>query len=266
AKQSNWLLQQIKENKTDIVKQDESGALYFNPDLRNGRILHEQLIRHAEKEDNNLTKQEREIIEDIYENVFRHRYFTGRSGSFYKYEGLGSIYWHMVSKLLLSVGESINLFVKQNTSSILVWELFRFYYGIREGIGVHKNPRDYGAFPTDPYSHTPSMMGVQQPGLTGQVKEDILSRFIEFGIVIKKGNLSLQKQWLTQNLFDSNGRCGFSLFNTEFVIENSNPAKVRVEFYNQQLPDLNYQSLVLPVEISNELFLRKRTIRRVVFS
>ncbi|HSV88952.1 MAG TPA: hypothetical protein VLH61_09955, partial [Bacteroidales bacterium] len=102
AKQSNWLLQQIKENKTDIVKQDESGALYFNPELRNGRILHEQLLRHAEKEDNNLTQQEREIIEDIYENVFRHRYFTGRSGSFYKYEGIGSIYWHMVSKLLLA--------------------------------------------------------------------------------------------------------------------------------------------------------------------
>ena len=29
--------------------------------------------------------------------------FTGRSGSFFAYEGLGSIYWHMVSKLLLAV-------------------------------------------------------------------------------------------------------------------------------------------------------------------
>ena len=35
----------------------------------------------------------------LYEEVFDHQSFTGRSGTFYKYEGLGCIYWHMVSKL-----------------------------------------------------------------------------------------------------------------------------------------------------------------------
>jgi len=266
AKQSNWLLRQIKENQTDIVKQDEAGALYFNPDLRNGRILHEQLLKHTENADNNLTQQEREIIEDIYENVFRHRYFTGRSGSFYKYEGIGSIYWHMVSKLLLAVGESISTFEKQNQNGEHLQDLFRFYYLIREGIGVHKSPGEYGAFPTDPYSHTPSMSGVQQPGLTGQVKEDILSRFMELGISIEKGQVHLQKQWFTKDLFDTNGKFVFSLFNTEFVVENHNPINTKVEFNNPGQADLVFQSLNLPVEVSNELFLRKRTIRRVVFS
>ena len=42
----------------------------------------------------------------LFEQVFRHAEFTGRSGSFFAYEGLGSIYWHMVSKLLLAVQEN----------------------------------------------------------------------------------------------------------------------------------------------------------------
>ena len=63
------------------------------------------------------------------------------------------------------------------------------YDAIREGIGSHKKPDEYGAFPTDPYSHTPSMAGVQQPGMTGQVKEDILSRMIELGIRVEDGKI-----------------------------------------------------------------------------
>ena len=58
------------------------------------------------------------------------------------------------------------------------------------GIGVHKSPSLYGAFPTDPYSHTPGGKGAQQPGMTGQVKEDILSRIGELGAIVSKGVLS----------------------------------------------------------------------------
>ena len=63
-----------------------------------------------------------------------------------------------------------------------IWksEFFRQYYSqIQKGIGVHKSPEDYGSFPFEPYSHTPRMAGVQQRGMTGQVKEDSIlnSRF-----------------------------------------------------------------------------------------
>jgi len=54
---------------------------------------------------------------------------------------------------------------------------------------VHKSPKLYGAFPTDPYSHTPAGKGAQQPGMTGQVKEDILSRFGELGVFVYEGKL-----------------------------------------------------------------------------
>jgi len=70
--------------------------------------------------------------------------------------------------------------------------LMHHYAAIQKGIGAHKSPADYGSFPFDPYSHTPMMAGVQQPGMTGQVKEDIISRFFELGVVIKEGQLKIQ--------------------------------------------------------------------------
>ena len=69
----------------------------------------------------------------------------------------------------------------------MVGHLLEHFYEINEGIGVHKSPELYGAFPTDPYSHTPENSGVKQPGMTGQVKEDVLSRFLENGIVVANG-------------------------------------------------------------------------------
>ena len=41
----------------------------------------------------------------------------------------------------------------------------------------------------DPYSHTPAHMGAQQPGMTGQVKEEILTRWGELGLRIEGGRL-----------------------------------------------------------------------------
>ena len=55
-----------------------------------------------------LAAAERAALLELYERVFDHQSFTGRSGSFFKYEGLGCIYWHMVSKLLLAVQEVLD--------------------------------------------------------------------------------------------------------------------------------------------------------------
>jgi len=79
--------------------------------------------------------------------------------------------------------------IESKESETIVGKLLEHYYEINEGIGVHKSPALYGAFPTDPYSHTPANKGAQQPGMTGQVKEDILSRFGEFGVSVKEGQL-----------------------------------------------------------------------------
>ncbi|MEL7222089.1 MAG: hypothetical protein AAGJ93_12270, partial [Bacteroidota bacterium] len=70
-----------------------------------------------------------------------------------------------------------------------------------EGIGVHKPPSLYGAFSVDPYSHTPAGKGAQQPGMTGQVKEDILCRFGELGVFVEEGCLYFDPCLLRKNEF-----------------------------------------------------------------
>ena len=74
----------------------------------------------------------------------------------YGYEGLGCIYWHMVAKLLLAVQEiALRRAGARGQPPPICAALARDYYRIRAGLGFEKTAREYGAFPTDPYSHTP---------------------------------------------------------------------------------------------------------------
>ncbi len=54
-----------------------------------------------------LVAAESDAIMALFERVFHHDAFTGRSGTFFAYEGLGSIYWHMISKYLLAAQEAV---------------------------------------------------------------------------------------------------------------------------------------------------------------
>jgi len=183
-----------------IFSKDISGNWHFNSKFRNARILKESLAEIQNKE-HTIIDEEISLILDIYETVFDHQSFTGRSGTFYKYEGLGSIYWHMVSKLLLAVQDTYYRAVELGANKSILEKLKSYYYEIRIGIGSHKSPDLYGAFPTDPYSHTPENSGAQQPGTTGQVKEDFISRFGEFGIVIHNGKIGFKPTLLNKNEF-----------------------------------------------------------------
>ena len=112
------------------------------------------------------------------------------------FEGLGCIYWHMVSKLLLAVQENFFAALEADAGTEICQKLGRLYYRVREGIGFNKTPAEYGAFPTDPYSHTPGHSGAQQPGMTGQVKEEVLSRFGELGLRVAGGALRFDPRLL----------------------------------------------------------------------
>ena len=120
------------------------------------------------------------------------------------FEGLGCIYWHMVAKLLLAVQEQFFAAHNEQVGESLVQRLGEHYYAIREGIGFNKTPEEYGAFPCDPYSHTPKHAGAQQPGMTGQVKEEVLTRFGELGIQVKGGLVVINPQLLRVQEFCSN--------------------------------------------------------------
>jgi len=118
----------------------------------------------------------------------------------YAYEGIGSIYWHMVAKLLLVVQEYC-FHTECSISPHIRNEFYRYYYKIRDGLGFNKSPEEYGAFPFDPYSHTPEHSGARQPGMTGQVKEEILTRFGELGVNPEKGRISFIPKLLKKEEF-----------------------------------------------------------------
>jgi hypothetical protein len=184
------LLQQLVADKNiQIIEKDIDDVYHFNGYIKNANDLKVALQSLTEPEYVSLVKADMHVILQEFENIFNHKAFTGRSGTFYGYEGLGSIYWHMVSKLLLATQECCLAAIKNNESEVVIGKLLEHYYEINAGIGIHKSPLLYGAFPTDPYSHTPGGKGAQQPGMTGQVKEDILSRFGELGVFVGKGQL-----------------------------------------------------------------------------
>ncbi|MBE1299080.1 MAG: hypothetical protein GJ680_04120 [Alteromonadaceae bacterium] len=167
-----------------IVEKDANGVVRFNSGIVNGADLQAR-IDTLELSDTDLVDAARLLR--VYEAVFKHQEFTGRSGGMFGFEGLGCIYWHMVSKLLLAVNENFYHEVEGEANAEHVAKLGELYYRVREGIGFNKTPAEYGAIPTDPYSHTPKHAGAQQPGMTGQVKEELVTRIAELGIRVKQG-------------------------------------------------------------------------------
>ena len=186
-----------------IVLRDARGCHRFNARFTNVGELNNRLDA-LETEYGDALNSARRPLRALYEKVFRHKSFTGRSGGMFAFEGLGSIYWHMVAKLLLAVQENFFNAHEQNADEAIRRQLGRLYYRVREGIGFNKSPAEYGAFPIDPYSHTPKHGGARQPGMTGQVKEEILSRFGELGIRVERGAVHFQPRLLRAREFVSN--------------------------------------------------------------
>ena len=191
----------INNGDTRIISVDIKGQYHFNANFNNAGFLHEALTKIQNEGKFKVSEAEINLIESVYESIFDHQSFTGRSGTFYKYEGLGCIYWHMVSKLLLAIGENIKKSEFESAEPEIINRLKEHYYEVKAGIGSHKSPADYGSFPFDPYSHTPMMAGVQQPGMTGQVKEDIISRFFELGMEVENGILTINSSMLKTEEF-----------------------------------------------------------------
>jgi hypothetical protein len=206
------LKKMLGKNDGSIISIDIDGNYRFNADFRNVGDLGATLDQLRSSYGSDIDKA-REPVLALYEKVFNHKAFTGRSGSMFGFEGLGSIYWHMVSKLLLATQEYYFSCREQGTALETCHQLGSLYYRIRHGIGFNKSPLEYGAFPTDPYSHTPGHAGAQQPGMTGQVKEEILTRYGELGIRVRNGAIYLDPSLLRPGEF-ANTELKFSYLDT----------------------------------------------------
>ncbi len=210
---SSLLRKMVQEGDRRLVSQDVCGVLHFNGTFRNADDL------AAAMRTIGVADAEQEILLDLFEETFNHKAFTGRSGTFYAYEGLGSIYWHMVSKLLVATQECY--FHALDTNAPETAALAKHYHAILEGTGVHKSARQYGAFSTDAYSHTPWGKGVRQPGMTGQVKEDILCRFGELGVRVQSGKVSFHPTLLRDDEFLPDGTLSFSYCGAQITYHKS---------------------------------------------
>ena len=187
-----------------LIVSDANGEAHFHGDLANAAGLETRLNQLATDAGwKKAAEQDRVALLELWETVFHHRAFTGRSGTMFAFEGLGSIYWHMVAKLLVATEEYHRQAVESGASPEIIDGLRAAYYDIRSGLGFTKSPEAYGAFPTDPYSHTPRHLGAQQPGMTGQVKEEILTRWAELGIRVADGTLAFAPRLLRRAEFFS---------------------------------------------------------------
>ena len=284
VEKSELLLQLLKDGNSSIIEKDRLGHYHFNGNFNNANSLKETILNLPKEPYQSLIEKDTPLLLTMFEDVFDHKSFTGRSGTFFGYEGLGSIYWHMVSKLLLSVQETCLLAVNNNENEVVIGKLLDHYYEINEGIGVHKSPELYGAFPTDPYSHTPAGKGAQQPGMTGQVKEDIISRFGELGVFVKNGMLQFNPRLLRKEEFltesqtfkyltisqqeetltlEKDSLC-FTYCQIPIIYKLSEKNSLTVEFIAS--PSLEFKLLSLDKETSKKVFERTGEISQIIVS
>ena len=273
----------IKLKNTDIVYKDSSGNYRFSDDLINSDCLQSKLSNIAKikniKED---VKNRRDEIIKHYVEIFDHQNYTGRSGTMYAYEGIGSIYWHMVSKLLLANQELFfyAIAIKENPS--IIENLGNLYYKIKSGLSSEKTPEQYGAFPYDPYSHTPYKRGAQQPGMTGQVKEEIITRMGELGCRVKNQKLILYPKLLKKSEFLKKGlifshvdiegkmrreklkpnQLGFTYCQVPIIYELTNKkSNILIQYKNKKTKAI--KSVEIPKSDSIEIFNRSGNIQKI---
>jgi len=280
---SALLQKMISEGNSSIVSANELGGVHFNGSLRNASLLSKALDKLDKELYGRLVKNEKKYILDLYESIFDHQSFTGRSGTFYGYEGIGSIYWHMVSKLLLAVREIYEEAEKNYAEIVILERIMDHYYEIKEGLGMYKSPAMHGAIPVDAYSHTPAGEGAKQPGLTGQVKEDIISRLGELGLVVNNGTVSFMPSMLkpVEQLsededfiyFDPEGRkcslnldrgqLAFTLCQIPVIYSAGNEDKITIIFKNGQKKVI--QGNLTDAETSKKIFERRCEISQIDF-
>ena len=272
--ESKLLSQLIADADSSIVSKDDLGNFHFNGLFRNAGMLENALNQLDQTKYATLLSKEKEKVLSLFLDLFDHQSFTGRSGAFYGYEGLGSIYWHMVSKLLLAAQECFFRAVDEGADPVIIGKIKDHYYEIKAGIGLYKSPELYGAFPTDAYSHTPANAGAQQPGMTGQVKEDFVARIHEIGIHIQNGEIVFQSTLFNpdellrqESVFDffdlkgenqqiilQKGQFGFTFCQVPVVYTASEENKITITFGDGKQIVLSDHSI--NTELSNRIFQR----------
>ncbi len=281
VRDSRLLQRLLMEGDRTLVIRDLHGGCHFNGTFRNKRDVAAALDRLEHSGYAELVQEEREQVLGIFEAAFHHRSYTGRSGTFFGYEGLGCIYWHMVSKLALAVQRTVFNARDRGADEKAIRRLISAYYDVRGGLGMNKTAEEYGAFPTDPYSHTPAHAGAKQPGMTGQVKEDILCRWGELGVRVIEGRIAIDPILLRSSELVSEARAfeyvdldgnlrtidldpgslAFTYCQTPFIYRRSPSAAIGVVRKDGSIASM--EGSIIDRDTSAAIFTRSGAIRRV---
>ena len=174
----------LSEPAAGLIKQRPNGDYAFNGAFRNRGDLLKALAKLPD-----ISDGDRQRLLDLFEETFHHHAFTGRSGGMYGYEGIGCTYWHMVAKLLVAVGECVIVAENTDTDEATRDRLVAHYHRVRDGLGFRMDAARFGGLPIDAYSHSDPDGRAKQPGMTGQVKEELLTRRMELGVRIEDGTI-----------------------------------------------------------------------------
>ena len=281
VQQSELLSKLAEDGNRQVITEDVKGGFHFNGNFRNAGDVKKALEELKETSYKNLVEKDGSTVLKIFEEVFNHKAFTGRSGTFFAFEGLGSIYWHMVSKLYLAAGEVAYAASNSGVNEIVCASLRNHFYEIGEGIGIHKSPEVHGAFPTDAYSHTPAHRGAQQPGMTGQVKEDILASYFELGLTVDDGVLRfnpvllrkselreksaevdfIQTEMQKEEISIPQGSLCFSICQVPVIYKAGAENGVEIEMQNGSMKQ--FEALHLDRQTSAAIFQRSGEIKKI---
>lgn len=255
-------LEGLQEDGLVLVK-DCQGNLRFQRSLATEAELEKAL------EKSSYTEGQKQEIRSAYEQVFGHRKFTGRSQVMYKYEGIGCVYWHQNAKLALAVQDMLVREYCENGNSPEAQRLAELYKQLMNGMLYRKTPAELGAFPLEPYSHSSFIGKAEQPGMTGQVKESVIARRRELGVLVNEGKISFHPYFVnpeefltTPDSFCLEGEAGclplqpgslaFTIYRTPVVYHKTGKNRVEVQFADGSRQE--FDTLELPQEVSARVF------------
>ncbi|NLV58295.1 MAG: hypothetical protein GXY67_05950, partial [Clostridiales bacterium] len=234
-----------------IVCRDEKGMLHFGAAMTTESKLRQAL------EVSSYSDLERQELLHRFECLFGHQRFTGRSQVMYKYEGIGCIYWHQNAKLSLAIVE-LALACRHNRPQAET--VYQCYRDVVRHFLYRKDSMACQAIPIEPYSHSSFDGKSQQPGMTGQVKESVLARRGELGVIVENGCLQFDPWFVAPSEFDRQGSLSFTVCGTpvRYLPGEKGEECIEVHYANQMTQRIS--GPVLPEDISREVFFRSKEI------
>ncbi len=236
----------------DIVLRDTDGKLRFGSAYATEGKLRDALAHSS------YSEAERELLLSLYEDTFGQRRFTGRSEVMYRFEGIGCIYWHQNAKLLLGVQDMLVREYLANGPSDAAKKLKDEYLRLTQGMLYRKDVALLGAFPIEPYSHSSYIGKAEQPGMTGQVKESVLARRRELGVIVKDGSITFHPFFIRDEEFMADGSISFTICEIPVSYQRCEAERIIVTMADGREVTIEQEGVLeLPQDISMSVFERK---------